>query len=228
MIKLGKQDVLLFQGDSITHGNRVESNWDMNHVLGHGYQFILAGKIGLDNYKTCPKIVNRGISGDTILKIFARSDTDVLDVHPTVFSILTGVNDCECAYGGVHTLPDVGAYERYYRKLLDKALAQNGSLKLIMCEPFRFMSPKAEAGTEFYAKNEWCVKYTPEYAAAVRKIAHDYGAVFVPFAEEMKKYVDESGKADYVVWDGIHPTYIGHEIMARVWYDAVDKSGILA
>ena len=52
MIKLGKQDVLLFQGDSITHGNRVESDWDMNHVLGHGYQFILAGKIGLDNYKT--------------------------------------------------------------------------------------------------------------------------------------------------------------------------------
>ena len=68
MIKLGKQDVLLFQGDSITHGNRVESDWDMNHVLGHGYQFILAGKIGLDNYKTCPKIVNRGISGDTIMK----------------------------------------------------------------------------------------------------------------------------------------------------------------
>lgn len=95
MIKLGKQDVLLFQGDSITHGNRVESDWDMNHVLGHGYQFILAGKIGLDNYKTCPKIVNRGISGDTIMKIYARSDTDVLDVHPTVLSILTGVNDCE-------------------------------------------------------------------------------------------------------------------------------------
>lgn len=62
-------------GDSITHGNRVESDWDMNHVLGHGYQFILAGKIGLDNYKTCPKIVNRGISGDTIVKIYARSDT---------------------------------------------------------------------------------------------------------------------------------------------------------
>lgn len=228
MIKLGKNDVLLFQGDSITHGNRIESDWDMNHVLGHGYQFILAGKIGFDNRESCPKIVNRGISGDTSAKIYARSDADVLDIHPTVLSILTGVNDCECSYGGADSIPNIDAYEQCYRKLIDKALAQNGNLKLILGEPFRFMSPKAEAGTEFYAKNEWCVKHTPEYAAAVHRIAHDYSAVLVPYADEMKKYVDESGKADYVVWDGIHPTYVGHEIMARLWYDAVDKSGILA
>lgn len=36
---------ILFQGDSITYGNRGRND-DPNHILGHGYVFILAGKLG--------------------------------------------------------------------------------------------------------------------------------------------------------------------------------------
>ena len=36
---------ILFQGDSITDGNRGR-NTDPNHILGHGYCFIIAAKYG--------------------------------------------------------------------------------------------------------------------------------------------------------------------------------------
>ncbi len=36
---------ILFQGDSITDGNRGR-NEDPNHILGHGYCFIIAAKYG--------------------------------------------------------------------------------------------------------------------------------------------------------------------------------------
>lgn len=36
---------ILFQGDSITDGNRGR-NEDPNHILGHGYVFIIAAKYG--------------------------------------------------------------------------------------------------------------------------------------------------------------------------------------
>ena len=40
-----KDSVILFQGDSITDGKRGR-NPDPNHILGHGYVFIIAAKYG--------------------------------------------------------------------------------------------------------------------------------------------------------------------------------------
>ncbi|UUZ84833.1 hypothetical protein LJK88_15145 [Paenibacillus sp. P26] len=36
---------VLFQGDSITDGGRSRNN-DLNHVLGHGYAYIIASRLG--------------------------------------------------------------------------------------------------------------------------------------------------------------------------------------
>ena len=38
---------ILFQGDSITDGNRYkteESRWDLNHQIGHSYAHIIAAQ----------------------------------------------------------------------------------------------------------------------------------------------------------------------------------------
>ena len=43
---------ILFQGDSITDGNRLkepELRWDLNHQIGHSYAFIDAAKLGYQN-----------------------------------------------------------------------------------------------------------------------------------------------------------------------------------
>jgi hypothetical protein len=45
--KLKEGAVILFQGDSITDGNRGR-NEDPNHIMGHGYAFSIASRIGAD------------------------------------------------------------------------------------------------------------------------------------------------------------------------------------
>src|SRR5437762_12480413 len=52
-----------FQGDSITDGNRGRSA-DPNHILGHGYQFIIAAKFGAELPERHLTFINRGVSGD--------------------------------------------------------------------------------------------------------------------------------------------------------------------
>ena len=59
--------VFLFQGDSITDGNRGRSA-DPNHIMGHGYAFSVASRIGADFAESKHSFYNRGISG-TVLQI---------------------------------------------------------------------------------------------------------------------------------------------------------------
>lgn len=225
MITLQKNDVLLFQGDSITHGGRIQSNSDMNHIMGHGYQSILASRIGFDNWERRPEIRNRGVSGDTVAKMLARWESDTFALQPTVLSILIGTNDCGFCYSG--SGPDADMFEKEYRFLLDYTLDRFPDIRLILCEPFRYWSPLAATDPVVHEKDEWNVAHCKEYAARVRKIAAEYKTVFVPFAAVLTPYV-EAAPVDQFIWDGIHPTYVGHEIMARTWYDTVEKSGILA
>jgi len=59
---------ILFQGDSITDGNRGRSA-DPNHILGHGYVFIIAAKYGAAFAAMNLEFVNRGSSGNTVREL---------------------------------------------------------------------------------------------------------------------------------------------------------------
>src|SRR3954470_23665676 len=83
---------ILFQGDSITDGNRGRS-LDPNHILGHGYAFIVAAKYGSQYPKRHLTFLNRGVSGNTVADLTKRWDKDTIDLKPDVLSILIGIND---------------------------------------------------------------------------------------------------------------------------------------
>ena len=54
---------ILFQGDSITDGNRYkdeEHRWDLNHQIGHSYAFIVSGLMGLEYARMNMEFVNAG------------------------------------------------------------------------------------------------------------------------------------------------------------------------
>ena len=117
MIKIKENDVILFQGDSITDGNRGRSS-DPNHIHGHGYQYILASEILADNLGKNVTVQNRGISGNRIADLYARWIEDCLNLEPTILSILIGVNDVwhEIArQNGV----ELDRFEKVYRMLLE-------------------------------------------------------------------------------------------------------------
>ena len=88
----GEHFTFLFQGDSITDGNRTRDT-DWNHVLGHGYAYLIAAKLW---YQFPPKgfhFINRGVSGNQITDLNRRWQNDTLSLKPDLVSILIGAND---------------------------------------------------------------------------------------------------------------------------------------
>jgi lysophospholipase L1-like esterase len=186
---------ILFQGDSITDGNRRRSA-DPNHILGHGYVFIIAAKFGAAFPDLKLDFLNRGISGNTVLDLEKRWQKDTLDLKPDVLSILIGVND---EGRGVA----LDQYERVYDKIITQAKSANPNLKLVLCAPF--VKPVGKISEGIRNRQE-----------VVAKLARKHGGALVQF----QPVFDEAAKrapADYWIWDNVHPTYRGHQLMADEW-----------
>jgi lysophospholipase L1-like esterase len=207
--------VILFQGDSITDGNRGR-NEDPNHIMGHGYAFSIASRIGADFPEKNYKFYNRGISGNKVTDLESRWQADTLDLKPDVLSILVGVNDANSVV--FKRQPSVSAeqYQEVYHALLEKTRAIFPEIILILCEPFVLkvgrMNEKWEESYSDMLKRQ----------SVVRKLAEKYDAVFVGFQEVFDKACKKM-PCDYWIWDGVHPTVPGHELMAREWLKQVEK-----
>ncbi len=207
--------VFLFQGDSITDGNRGRDN-DPNHIMGHGYAFSIASRIGADFPEKKLTFYNRGISGNKVNDLADRWQTDTLDLKPDVLSILVGINDSSSAVFQYEPVITIEKYKELYKLLIDKTLASLPNIILVLCEPFILKVGRV--------KDNWDAYYSDvtKRQAIVKDLTLQYDAVFVGF----QKVLDEACKkapADYWIWDGVHPTVPGHELLAREWIKQIEK-----
>jgi hypothetical protein len=93
-VKIHPNSTLLMIGDSITDCGRVSPAAEtVRDSLGYGYVKLIHNMLAA----TCPRqhirILNRGISGNTVRNLAARWQSDVLDLKPDWLSILIGIND---------------------------------------------------------------------------------------------------------------------------------------
>ena len=199
---------ILFQGDSITDGNRGRNN-DLNHILGHGYQYIIACKYGAELPDRKLVFMNRGISGNKVSDLQARWQKDTLDLNPDVLSILIGVNDLN---SGV--TPE--QFEQQYDQLLSDTVKALPEVKLVLGEPFGLPAGLKKAGWEKYHSD------LIAFQAVVNKLGEKYHAPVVHY----QKIFDDACKrvpARYWIWDGVHPTFSGHQLMADEWIKTVQN-----
>ncbi len=214
MFRMKDNDVILFQGDSITDGNRGR-NEDLNHIHGHGYQYILAAEMHADNTDKDFEVVNRGITGNRIADLYGRWKEHCINLKPTVLSILIGLNDCNSVYHWGHgSEPD--RFKKIYRLMLDEVLEQNPDTLLVIMEPFFGVSKEGED------YNNYMQSHIGEYAAAAKEIAEEYGAVFVPLQDLFDEYAKHTDTFK-LLWDGVHPTTGGHMLIARRWKECVEE-----
>ncbi len=223
---------LLFQGDSITDGNRYkapEKRWDLNHQIGHTYVFNVVGELG-KKYPGKFTFINRGVSGDTVDKLKERWTEDTLNERPDVLSLLVGINGHGNFDGNFPEGKEahLAHFEETYRSLLEDARKQNPELKIILVEPFLLPTgPRKERYRDF-------LPFFAKKREIVRKIAEDFGATFIPTQERLEKLVEttapvlkENGcdidPCAYWLWDGIHPTETMHSVLAEWWLDAALK-----
>ena len=211
-----KETVILFQGDSITDGKRLrgkENEWDLNHQMGHGYAFVVNALLGSRYPERNLKFINRGISGNRVADLYGRWKEDTLNLHPDVLSILVGINDCgSTIYEDAGSDPD--RFEKIYQLLIDEAKEQNPDLLLVLCEPF--LLPVGERKEHF---KEWNDLMKP-LQEKTRLLAERNKTIFFFFFYKFNQLC-EIREPDYWVWDGVHPTVCGHQILADEWMKAV-------
>lgn len=200
----------LFQGDSITDADRVRGN-DSNY--GYGYPNLFAAEY-LKNKPGEFEFVNRGISGNRVVDLYARMKVDIINLAPDYMSVLIGVNDVW------HELPGKNGvsaekYEKIYGMLVEELLEELPELKIIVLEPFVLKGPATE--------ETWDV-FRPEVekrAAAAKRIAEKYNLVFVPLQENFDK-ASENIETTYWLADGVHPTAAGHALIKDALSQAVE------
>ncbi|MEU7821698.1 GDSL-type esterase/lipase family protein [Catellatospora sp. NPDC049133] len=183
---------VLFAGDSITDCDRRTDPAG----LGDGYVLritrALAGQA---------RWINRGISGDTTRDLRDRWAHDVLAEHPSLVSVLVGVNDTWRRYdSGTVTTP--ARFQANYRALLDPLAAEGTALVLV--EPF-LLPVRAE-------QVEWREDLEPKIDI-VRDLARDYRAVLVPADTALNAVGDPAGLAP----DGVHLSPHGADLLAKLW-----------
>ena len=236
MIKLSQNDVVLFIGDSITDGNR-GLTMDLNHIMGHGYQEMIASRLSADNYERMPRFINKGISGNKSFQLLDRWQQDCLQYKPTIISLLCGVNDVLYNIDRVETSKEA---VHFIDEILKKTFDELPDVKFILCEPFYLdvrnqdapyeNIPHAKSEADFHFGNEPLnIKKVEKAKAKIKMLQEDlpllaekYGCIYVPFQDVYDKAV-ETTPASYFIWDNVHPTMVGHRLMADRWLSVVEK-----
>lgn len=213
--KPAKGFTFLFQGDSITDGNRSRNN-DWNHVMGHGYQYIIASKWWYDNPGSDFHFFNRGVSGNKVSDLAARWEADTLAIKPNLLSILVGINDVSAWINGDRECT-ADRFESGYRELLQRTRANLPGIRLVLCDPF--VLPVGHISDKYDQYRE-AVRQRQDI---VRQLAAAYHAIYVPFQEAFDAAL-EKAPAEYWIWDGIHPMPAGHELMAIAWMKKVGRT----
>ncbi|OUJ70598.1 SGNH/GDSL hydrolase family protein [Hymenobacter crusticola] len=215
-ISLAPNDVILFQGDSITDAGRKKDPKDANvpnssGALGSGYAYLAAAELLLRHADQNLTIYNRGISGNKVYQLAERWDADCLDLKPTVLSILIGVNDFWHTLTGKYQ-GTVKTYTDDFTALLNRTRQRLPDVKLIVGEPFAVPGVKA-------VDEKWFPAFK-DYQAAARSIAAQFNATLIPY-QRIFDQAQKQAPGSYWTGDGVHPSVAGNQLMAQAWLETI-------
>ncbi|MFJ5881426.1 SGNH/GDSL hydrolase family protein [Kitasatospora cineracea] len=197
---------VLFQGDSITDAGRDRAR--PGH-LGHGYAALVAAAL-----PGRPAVLNRGVAGDRITDLRDRWAADTLAHRPQLLSLLVGVNDTWRRYDSGLPSP-ADAWEDEYRALLARTHAHCAP-RLVLVEPFLVpVTPEQWA---------WREDLDPRIHA-VRRLAAEHDALLLAADGLLNQAARTAGHPTLITTDGVHPTPLGHRLLADAWLHLVTGSG---
>lgn len=193
----------LFQGDSITDCGRNRNN---DREMGMGYPTVVGATLG-EKYPGEYKFLNRGVSGNRVIDLYARIKADIINLKPDYMSILIGVNDVWHEVGGKNGL-STEKYEKIYSMLIEEVKEELPEIKIFILEPFITEGAAIDEAYDFFWTD------VKKKAEAAKRIAEKYGLVFVPLQDKFDEACTKMS-ADNWTWEGVHPTTAGHGIIAK-------------
>lgn len=196
---------ILFQGDSITDAGRGDDGIN----LGIGYPLLVKAALGYAEPEK-HEFINKGISGNRIVDVYARIKNDIINLKPDVMSILIGVNDVWHDFADSPNGVDAEKFYKIYDMLIEEIKTALPDIKIMIMEPFVL---KAEATEWKWTEFETGVK---ERAEMAKKISEKYN---LPYIKLQKGFDELSKNTENSYWlrDGVHPTSMGHEYIKNEW-----------
>lgn len=203
---------LLFIGDSITDWSRARPVGEaLFDSLGTGYVGLVNAHLNVTHAASRIRVVNMGVSANTVRDLEARWATDVEALAPDWLSVMIGVNDVWRQFDARlqtenHVLID--EYEATLERLIVRSRPRLKGLVLM-----------APYFVEFNRADPMRAKID-DYGAVVRKLADRHGAVFADTQAAFDEVMAEIHPMG-IATDRVHPTLTGHLIIARAFLKAV-------
>lgn len=207
--------LILFQGDSITDCGRARDN---AASLGTGYPLLVKSSLGYD----CPneyQFINKGVSGNRVVDLYARIKSDLINLKPDYLSIYIGVNDAWHELDNANGV-DTAKFEKIYSMLIDEVKSALPNIRFMILSPYLLKKGKAKGDDLTYY--ERFAKDVAEKHAVTKRLAEKYN---VPFVDLQEAFNEALNLAEHSYWtiDGVHPTPMGHELIKRKWLEAFEK-----
>ena len=200
---------ILFQGDSITDAGRSRQD---DGYLGVGYPRLVEASLGFDEPGK-HEFINRGISGNRIVDVYARIKADIINLKPDLMTILIGVNDVWHETGDNPNGVDADKFYKIYDMLIEEVKAALPSIKIMILEPFVLEGCSTVGAWDYFSTE------VPKRAEMAKKIAEKYGLPFIPLQEGFDELAKKAPN-EYWLGDGVHPTAKGHEFIKSQWLGA--------
>lgn len=211
-MRLEPESKLVMIGDSITDCGRARPVGEgLFDALGNGYVRYVDALLGAIRPQMRIRVVNMGVSGDTVRHLYARWQTDVLNLRPQWLSVMIGANDVWRQFDSpLQKEIHVGLDE--YESTLDRLIAQTlpHIQGLVLMTPF-YIEPN---------RRDPMRARMDEYGAAVRRLAAKHGALLADTQAAFDAALEHYYPAT-LGWDRVHPNHIGHMIIARCFLDAI-------
>ncbi len=202
---LQPNDLILFQGDSITDCGRRGPQ----APIGKGYAFLISSWLSAARPEMEWRFENRGVGGNRVDDLLARWEEDCLALRPDVVSILIGINDTWRRYDRDNPR-SAEEFERLYRQLLERT-RDNATQRIVLMEPFNLPHPADRA--------RWREDLDPKIHV-VRQLAREFGAILVPL-DGLFAQASAARPCEFWLPDGVHPSPAGHALIAREWMRAL-------
>ena len=199
-------DRIVFAGDSVTDmGSAQPVGEGLFDNVGRSYVRVIENMLAVSYPKVFLRVTNSGISGNTSRDLKNRFDRDVVNLNPQWVSICIGINDVWRQFDSpalTDICCDLDEYEANLREMIEKIKDRVKGVFLIT--PY-YIEPN---------RKDMMRARMDEYCAVCKKLAKEYGCIFVDFQQMFEDYC-KIRHSSYLAWDRVHPNQIGATLMAK-------------
>lgn len=205
-IQIKKDSKILFIGDSITD---VKFNRRKRFTIKGKNVYALQLKKRLKKYSKNIKVEIKGIASNRTYHVYDRLTSDCISLKPDVVIMLIGVNDAWENYVPEKYPPLLRPMEPHIREIYRRLRTELPNTQILYLMPFLI-----DAVEEKFPYH----KTLDEFREVLKSIALENGATVLDL-QEIFYQAQKSIEPEKLAVDGIHPTNLGHKVMA----DAIEK-----